>query len=180
MKSPRRRDVPMASPLLLSVTVGLADAGTTGPPAEKPGILKSSEFTVEEGLAYRAMRTGAIWMNKLFFSSLVLLVVWLAVAAATDQTSCTDSYEVDDSGNGTTDRPATKCSVFLTPTAKFLGAMAVLTFLASLAFGALGLVVGKRILEVAKSSEEFGAGGGQAGSQPPAPLDGPDDVDRQR
>lgn len=127
-------------------------------PAEKPAILKSSEFTVEEGVAYRAMRTGAIWMNKLFFSSLVLLVVWLALAASTGQTACTDSFEVDDSGNTTADRPATKCSVFLTPTAKYLGAMAVLTFLASLAFGALGLVVGKRILEVAKSSEEVGAG----------------------
>jgi hypothetical protein len=126
-------------------------------PAEKPAILKSSEFTVEEGVAYRAMRTGAIWMNKLFFSSLVLLVVWLAVASWTGQTACTDSYEIDESGNGTTDHPATKCHVFLTPTAKYLGAMAVLTFLASLAFGALGLVVGKRILEVAKSSDEVGA-----------------------
>jgi hypothetical protein len=150
----------MASSLIVPLAVGLADAGTPAPPAGKPAILKSSEFTVEEGLAYRATRTGAIWMNKLFFSSLVLLVVWLAVAAATDQTSCTDSYEVDDTGNGTTDVPAQKCSVLLTPTAKFLGAMAVLTFLASLAFGALGLVVGKRILEVAKSSEEFGAGSG--------------------
>jgi hypothetical protein len=133
-------------------------------PADKPAILKSSEFTVEEGVAYRAMRTGAIWMNKLFFSSLVLLVVWLALAASTGQTSCTDSYEVSEGKNGTSDDvPAAKCSVFLTPTAKYLGAMAVLTFLASLAFGALGLVVGKRILEVAKSDEEFGAG----------PKDGP-------
>jgi hypothetical protein len=156
----------MASRPLVPLLVGLADAGTPAP-AEKPAILKSSEFTVEEGLAYRATRTGAIWMNKLFFSSLVLLVVWLAVASATHQSGCTGSYEVDESGNGTTDVPATKCSVFLTPTAKFLGAMAVLSFLASLAFGALGLVVGKRILEVAKSSEEFGAG--------PAPAGGSDD-----
>lgn len=157
MTSPRRRAIPMA------------DAQPQAPqtPAEKPAILKSSEFTVEEGLAYRAMRTGAIWMNKLFFSSLILLVIWLALAASTDQTGCTDSYEVDDSGNATTDRPATKCSVFLTPTAKYLGAMAVLTFLASLAFGALGLVVGKRILEVAKSSEEVGAG------HPAQPQDDP-------
>lgn len=129
-------------------------------PAEKPAILKSSEFTVEEGLAYRAMRTGAIWMNKLFFSSLVLLAVWLAVAAATDQSSCTGSFDVAE--NGTADRPAQECSVFLTPTAKYLGAMAVLTFLASLLFGALGLVVGKRILEVARSSEEVGAGGARS------------------
>ncbi|MEA3166772.1 MAG: hypothetical protein QOJ26_1646 [Thermoplasmata archaeon] len=142
------------------MVISLANAGNAPAPADKPAILKSSEFTVEEGLAYRAMRTGAIWMNKLFFSSLILLVVWLALAAATHQTSCTDSYQVDDSGNGTTDHPAAKCSVFLTPTAKYLGAMAVLTFLASLAFGALGLVVGKRILEVAKASEELGAGAG--------------------
>ncbi|MFA5944383.1 MAG: hypothetical protein WC876_07960 [Candidatus Thermoplasmatota archaeon] len=134
------------------------------PQPDKPAILKSSEFTVEEGLAYRAMRTGAIWMNKLFFSSLILLVVWLAVAAATGTTSCTASYEVQDGDNGTSDTPAAKCSVFLTPTAKYLGAMAVLTFLASLAFGALGLVVGKRILEVAKSSDELGAGPAKEGS----------------
>ena len=128
---------------------------TPEPPAtDKPAILRSSEFTVEEGLAYRAFRTGAIWMNKLFFSSLVLLVVWLAWAAATDQTSCAGSYTVSDGG----DAPATRCSVFLTPTAKFLGAMAVLSFLLSLAFGALGLVVGKRILEVSAAADEVGAG----------------------
>ncbi|MHB1262542.1 MAG: hypothetical protein ACYC2H_12600 [Thermoplasmatota archaeon] len=157
MTPPRRRAIPMV------------DAQPLAPqaPAEKPAILKSSEFTVEEGLAYRAMRTGAIWMNKLFFSSLILLVIWLALAASTDQTACTDSYEVDDSGNTTADRPVAKCSVFLTPTAKYLGAMAVLTFLASLAFGALGLVVGKRILEVAKSSEEVGAGTARSPDEPP-------------
>ena len=136
-----------------------ASASAPAPDGGKPAILRSSEFTVEEGLAYRAMRTGAIWMNKLFFSSLVLLVVWLLVAATTGQDACTDSFTVEDTGNGTVDRPTERCSVFLTPTAKYLGAMAVLTFLASLAFGALGLVVGKRILEVAKSSEEVGARG---------------------
>jgi hypothetical protein len=140
----------------------------------KPAILQSSEFTVEEGLAYRAMRTGAIWMNKLFFSSLILLVVWLMLAASTGQTACTDSYEVGQGENGTSqDVAAAKCSVFLTPTAKFLGAMAVLTFLASLAFGALGLVVGKRILEVAKSDEELGAGPRQ--QAPAAGAEAPDD-----
>ena len=144
----------------------MADAPSAPPappanPPAKPAILASSEFTVEEGLPYRAMRTGAIWMNKLFFSSLVLLVVWLAVAAFTDQTSCVDSVDVQPGPNGTDvdAGPGSECSVFLTPTAKFLGAMAVITFLASLAFGALGLVVGKRILEVAKSSEELGAQG---------------------
>lgn len=144
-----------------------------GPPAGKPAILQSSEFTVEEGLAYRAMRTGAIWMNKLFFSSLVLLVVWLVVAAATDQSGCVDSVDVQPGPNGTDvdEGPAPECSVFLTPTAKFLGAMAVLTFLLSLAFGALGLMVGKRILEVAKSSEEVGAGAART------PRDGDDGGD---
>jgi hypothetical protein len=145
----------------------------TPPPGDKPAILKSSEFTVEEGLAYRAMRTGAIWMNKLFFSSLILLVVWLALAASTGQTSCTESYEVSEGVNGTSeDVPAAKCSVFLTPTAKFLGAMAVLTFLASLAFGALGLVVGKRILEVAKSDEELGSGAARSGKASEGADDG--------
>lgn len=127
---------------------------TPATPPSKPAILRSSEFTVEEGLAYRAFRTGAIWMNKLFFSSLVLLVVWVAYAATTGETWCTSSYTVADGG----DVPAQRCSVFLTPTAKFLGAMAVLSFLLSLAFGALGLVVGKRILEMTPSQQEVGAG----------------------
>ena len=144
---------------------------------DKPAILRSSEFTVEEGLAYRAMRTGAIWMNKLFFSSLVLLVVWLAVAAATHQTACVGSVNVVKTANGTVDQgTAAKCSALLTPTAKYLGAMAVLTFLLSLAFGALGLVVGKRILEVAESSTEVGAGAPQAtqgGGEDGAPGDVP-------
>ena len=152
---------------------------TPEPPAtDKPAILRSSEFTVEEGLAYRAFRTGAIWMNKLFFSSLVLLVVWLAVAAATDQASCAGSYTVSDGG----DTPAARCSVFLTPTAKYLGAMAVLSFLLSLAFGALGLVVGKRILEVSAAADEVGAGAvprGQASTG--GTTDGPPgDVPLQR
>ena len=130
------------------------------PPAgSKPAILRSTEFTVEEGLSYRAMRTGAIWMNKLFFSSLVLLVVWLFVAAATHQAGCVESVKTAKENGTTVDQgTAPKCSVFLSPTAKYLGAMALLTFLLSLAFGALGLVVGKRILEVAKASEEVGAG----------------------
>lgn len=149
----------------------MADAASApsapSPPPAKPAILQSSEFTVEEGLAYRAMRTGAIWMNKLFFSSLILLVIWLAVAAASGQTTCTDSFDV--AANGTADEPSQECSVFLTPTAKFLGAMAVLTFLLSLAFGALGLVVGKRILEVAKSNEEVGARSSPDDKSPPGP-----------
>jgi hypothetical protein len=144
---------------------------TPAPTPSKPAILRSSEFTVEEGLAYRAFRTGAIWMNKLFFSSLVLLVVWVAYAAATGQTWCTSSYTVTDGG----DTPAARCSVFLTPTAKFLGAMAAVSFLLSLAFGALGLVVGKRILEVSAAADEVGAGAHAQGGTtdgPPGDLPG--------
>jgi hypothetical protein len=139
----------------------------------KPAILRSSEFTVEEGVAYRVFRTGAIWMNKLFFSSLVLLAVWLVLAAATGQTWCASSYTVTDGG----DAPAQRCSVFLTPTAKYLGAMAVLSFLASLAFGALGLVVGKRILEVSAAADEVGAGARAQGGTTDGP---PGDVPGQR
>ncbi len=144
----------------------------------KPAILRSSEFTVEEGLAYRAFRTGAIWMNKLFFSSLVLLVLWLAWAAATDQTWCAGSYTVTEDG----DAASTRCSVFLTPTAKYLGAMAVLSFLLSLAFGALGLVVGKRVLEVSAAADEVGAGArAEATGSTGGTTDGPPgDVPGQR
>jgi hypothetical protein len=140
------------------------------PAAPKPAILRSSEFTVEEGLGYRLCRTGAIWMNKLFFSSLVLLVVWLALAAATHETGCVGSIRTEDQNGTLVDSgTALKCSTFLTPTAKYLGAMAVLSFLASLAFGALGLVVGKRILEVSASQDELGAGARPEPSEPADP-----------
>ncbi len=130
-------------------------------PPPKPAILQETRFTVEEGFAYRAMRTGAIWMNKLFFSSIVLLVIWLIAAAMQGTTACVDSVVVGENATGDQVDQGTgsKCSVFLTPTAKYLGAMAVLSFVASLAFGALGLVVGKRVLEVAQASDEVGAGG---------------------
>jgi hypothetical protein len=124
--------------------------------SEKPAILKDAQFTVEEGVAYRVFRTGAIWMNKLFFSSVFLLAVWLVIASFNDDVACVDSIRVVD--NGTMDDvPGDKCTVWLTPTAKFLGAMAVLSFLASLLFGALGLMVGKKILEATPVAEEVGA-----------------------
>jgi hypothetical protein len=126
-------------------------------PAEKPAILKSAEFTVEEGLGYRVFRTGAIWMNKLFFSSVFLLAFWLAIAAFNDDVACVDSIQVVDNGTSDSDVPGDKCTVWLTPTAKYLGAMAVLSFLASLLFGALGLMVGKKILEATPVAEEVGA-----------------------
>lgn len=128
--------------------------------SDKPAILQETTFTVEEGVAYRVFRTGAIWLNKLFFSTLVLLGVWLVFAAAGHHTACVDSVAVGKDANGTLvdQGVATKCSVFLTPTSEYLGAMAVLSFLASLAFGALGLVVGKRILESTPAAQEVGAG----------------------
>lgn len=135
--------------------------------SDKPAILKDTQFTVEEGAAYRVFRTGAIWMNKLFFSCLFLLAIWLAIAGVTGDAGCVDSYEVadqpadggGDDGNATAggDTPAEKCTVWLTPTAKYLGAMSVLSFLASLLFGALGLMVGKRILETTAVADEVGA-----------------------
>ena len=121
--------------------------------SDKPAILKDSQFTVEEGLAYRVFRTGAIWMNKLFFSAVVLLAVWLVLGSVRDDVACVDSVVV----NGTQDIPGAKCTGWLTPTAKYLGAMAVLSFLASLAFGALGLMVGKKVLEATPVAEEVGA-----------------------
>ena len=138
--------------------------------AEKPAILQDSRFTVEEGIGYRASRTGAIWMNKLFFSSLVLLGVWLLWGFAGGATGCVADVPTapsqpvagcdvadpasacnPDQGSGT------HCNVFLTPTAKFLGAMSALSFALSILFGILGLVVGKRILEVTPAAEEVGA-----------------------
>lgn len=131
---------------------------------EKPAILQESTFVVEEGLAYRVCRTGAIWTNKLFFSCLVLLAVWLLLAYVGGLEACTDG------GAGST------CSAFLTPTAKYLGAMAILSFLLSLAFGALGLAVGKRVLEMTPSKDEVGAGavrGEEHGAPSQVPERGP-------
>lgn len=127
------------------------------PVGDKPAILKSAEFTVEEGLGYRVFRTGAIWMNKLFFSSVFLLVVWLAIASFNEDVACVDSFKAVDNGTADGDVPQDECTVWLTPTAKYLGAMSVLSFLASLAFGALGLMVGKKILEATPVAEEVGA-----------------------
>lgn len=132
----------------------------------KPAILKDTQFTVEEGLGYRVFRTGAIWMNKLFFSSVFLLAVWLAIAAVNDDVGCVPSVRVD---NATSERASQECTAWLTPTAKYLGAMAVLSFLASLAFGALGLMVGKRILEATPVADEVGARRDEEDARPPQP-----------
>lgn len=125
---------------------------------EKPPILQDQEFTVEEGAVYRGLRTGAIWMNKLFFSSLFLLAIWLVMGYAGGIEDCADSPELVETENGTVDRgEGQTCSVILTPTAKYLGAMSVVSFLLSIAFGLLGLVVGKRIVEATPARDEAGA-----------------------
>ncbi len=132
-------------------------------PPDKPAILQESRFTVEEGFAYRACRTGAIWMNKLFFGALILLGIWLLWGGLTGATGCVQGLPVK--ANGTADPIATRdsCNVFLTPTSEYLAAMAVLSFAMSIAFGVLGLMVGKKILEATPADEEVGAG------KPPMP-----------
>lgn len=122
--------------------------------ADKPAILRESTFTVQEGFLYRAFRTASIWMNKLFFSSVVLLAVWVLLAFVTGDRVCTTVPDVE--GNET-DATKEQCSTFLTPTSKYLGSMAILTFILSLVFGGLGLIVGKRILEATPAMEEVGA-----------------------
>lgn len=124
--------------------------------SDKPAILQDSEFTVEESILYKASRTGAIWSNKLFFSAAVLLGIWLIYASFADIQDCSAPLT---SGNQT-DVPAVDegtCSVFLTTTAKYLGGMTIISFLASLAFGGLGLIVGKNVIESTRTEDEPGA-----------------------
>jgi hypothetical protein len=127
-------------------------------PSAKPAILQDARFTVSEGLAYRAMRTGAIWMNKLFFGSIILLAIWLLYGAATHATSCVSGVPQPTTPTGMDQGTISKCSVFLTPTSMYLGGMAILTFTLSIAFGLLGLVVGKQVSLMAPAASEPGAG----------------------
>lgn len=136
----------------------------TAAPADKPAILQDTRFTVREGLAYRACRTGAIWMNKLFFSSLILLAVWLLYGYAIGSQACVGGVPSPAGGGSVADQGTTsKCSVFLTPTATFLGSMALASFALSILFGLLGLVVGKQVLQMAKAEEEVGSGADPGG-----------------
>jgi hypothetical protein len=130
-----------------------------GAPAEpeKPAILRESRFTVEEGFAYRAARTGAIWMNKLFFSSLVLAVVWLAWGGLTDQSSCVAGVPLNATAQADPAATNAHCNVFLTPTFTYLLAMGAITFALSIGFGVLGLIVGKKIVEATPAADEVGA-----------------------
>ncbi len=133
------------------------DAGSGS--SEKPAILQESTFVVEEGIAYKAFRTLSIWMNKLFFSSIVLWVVWLFIAAAQGEAACTQG--LGQSGANATDDldivAEGTCSAFLTPTSLYLGGATVLSFIASILFGVLGLAVGKKILERTATEDEVGA-----------------------
>ncbi|HEX2065744.1 MAG TPA: hypothetical protein VHI93_02930 [Candidatus Thermoplasmatota archaeon] len=129
------------------------------PDAAKPAILQETRFTVREGLAYRAMRTGAIWMNKLFFGSAILLGLWLVYGSALGAQACVGGVP---SVSGAVDHGTTQeCSVLLTPTSMYLGGMAVLSFLLSIAFGLLGLLVGKQVLPVAPAATEVGGRDGR-------------------
>jgi hypothetical protein len=124
--------------------------------APKSAFLDDQQFSVEEGAAYRVFRTGAIWMNKLFFGALTLLAVWLflGLTGAVDP-GCVDTISPTLLENGThADSDSEQCSVWLSATAKYLGAMSVLSFLLSMLFGLFGLMVGKRILEMTPHSEE--------------------------
>ncbi|HET6398197.1 MAG TPA: hypothetical protein VFH47_01425, partial [Candidatus Thermoplasmatota archaeon] len=99
---------------------------------EKPAILRDSTFTVEEGFAYRAARALSIWMNKLFFGAVILLAIWLVLAYAQGMEACVPSRTITEGADGTVEDVAgEECSVFLNPTSKYLGAMAILSFLLS-------------------------------------------------
>lgn len=127
--------------------------------ADKPAILQESEFVVEEGILHRVFRTGAIWLNKLFFSAAVLWILWLFIAYFQGDSACAgglghvgnnSTQDLDNVAEGT-------CSVFLTPTSKYLGAMTVISFILSVSMGMLGLVIGKRVIETQRAAEEVGA-----------------------
>jgi len=123
---------------------------------KRSAFLDDQQFAVEEGVMYRLFRTGAIWLNKLFFGAVTLLVVWLflGLTGAVDP-ACTTSWKSTTLPNGShADEVVEHCSIWLSPTAKYLGAMSVLSFALSILSGFLGLLVGKRILEMTPRSEE--------------------------
>lgn len=149
---------------------------------DKPAILKDTRFAVEEGAAYRVFRTGAIWMNKLFFGAVTLLVVWLFMGLlGAAEPACTTSIQPTTLPNGThADVPVEHCSIWLSTTAIYLGTMAGVSFALSILFGFLGLLVGKRILEMTPRSEEVAtkARGGDGTEDDDSP-DGTRGVDRE-
>lgn len=134
---------------------GQPTVGGGGGAGEKPAILQESVFVVEESWLYKLARTLSIWLNKLFFSSLVLLAVWLAIG----DPQCVETVNVATAPNGTSydDGIKEQCSVFLSDTARFLGGAAIISFILSIAFGGLGLIVGKNIFETTRTEDEAGA-----------------------
>lgn len=132
-------------------------------PEEKAAVFQDQEFVVREGFAYRGFRAGAIWMNKLFFGAIILWVLWLLLGLTGQvEPGCAQSIDVE-AGDAATER----CSVFLSTTSLYLGAMAVVTFLLSITFGLLGLVVGKNIVQATPAAEEVGARRAAAHAQDP-------------
>ncbi len=129
------------------------------PAPEKPAILKETEFIVEEGILHRTFRTGAIWMNKLFFSSAFLWFLWLVIAYIGGDQACSEG--LGNVGNNSTEDLSIvadgTCSVLLTTTSTYLGAMTVIAFVLSITLGLLGLVIGKRVLERTAAADEVGA-----------------------
>ncbi len=137
----------------------MTDDKPQGAPAEKPAILKETEFIVEEGILHRVFRTGAIWMNKLFFSSAFLWFLWLVIAYVNGDQACSEG--LGHVGNNSTEDLAIvadgTCSVLLTQTSVYLGGMTAVSFVLSITFGLLGLVIGKRVLEATAAADEVGA-----------------------
>ncbi|MHB8632977.1 MAG: hypothetical protein ACYDBQ_03280 [Thermoplasmatota archaeon] len=126
---------------------------------QKPAILQDTRFVVQEGWVYRFLSKGAILMNKLWLSALVLLAVWVAIAGAAGTRGCTAPTGFP-AANASRDVPAvTKgvCSVFLNPTTLYLGSMVVLALILQVALGLLGNAVGRTIMEATPASAEPGA-----------------------
>ncbi len=145
----------------------------------KSAFLDDQKFSVEEGAAYRVFRTGAIWMNKLFFGALTLLFVWLLLGwSGAVEPGCVESIAPAVTENGThQDTNAEQCSVLLSPTAKYLGAMTAVSFTLSIMFGFLGLLVGKRILEMTPHAEETATKAQAELNEEPAPVRRDEPVD---
>lgn len=130
---------------------------------EKPAILKESRFVVEEGLAYRILSKGAIWMNKLWLAALVLLVLWWVLAAAGQAPGCRSVPNAQTINPGLANQTivdhgeAVHCNVFLGPTSLYLGSMTIAAFVLQVTMGLLGNVVGRKILEMTPAADEVGA-----------------------
>lgn len=109
---------------------------------------------VHESWPYRLLRGASIQLNRLMFAAIILLAVWLVWSAASGTTACQETVRIEGGEDaGTTDH----CSVWLGPTSTYLAVVAVLSFVGSIVFGLLGLVVGKQVLALTPADEEVGA-----------------------